>query len=364
MTTPQEDEEGRVARVIRTSRAYPQRTLIIGAFVTALIFGAGTALVWNAAQEHRPPLSGSSDFLLLYTDGTSGIVDLEVEVGDPINLDRPELSVEVNIVARISPKTSTVVPTLIVPAGLGGSLTDCTGVSRRTALTFSRLTAGQQRAVLTTAATLPNRASLPPTPTSAPETPTPAPSADPEREYEVFELGFEAIQDHEFVYQAKSKSYPALEATVSCSLPAERVVRATWWGPRTFLVESLNVAARMEGGGTDSLARAAYGVQVSNAADWIAKRWTFRNLERVGREDDVRWKASGDYWWRFSEGPLGVVQPAGYAVFETQTAAESRQLLRYLAGFLAAVAIGALIIAGRRSVTYAAARRRAREEAS
>lgn len=314
------------------------------------VAAAGVALVitflslW-ASLETRPDVEGEADFALLYAPQTSGLVDLEMAIEQPIDLGG---SADVVVVyrARVSDPTAVA---LIVTSGLAADFRECEGEQSREA--FSPAPESDR-----IAATLRSvRAAMPARSTLATST-----SADPPGVDEIgagftkFTLVFAKSEPYTFINNSRTRDYISYTATLKCRIPRERVTRAggvPLLGTQTVLVQSFGVAAKMEGGGQQSLAHASYHVAVRDPADWDAKRRAFTTLEK--KLDGVAgvWDARGEMWWRNVDTALGVYQPPGYTLFEQRGANDRRAWLRLIGGFALSFAVGALVTATRKYIT-------------
>jgi len=339
MGEPRADSEVQRARW-RVASKLQKRA--VGAATAALVI---TFLSLWASLESRPDVDGEADFALLYAPQTTGLVDLEMAVEQPIDLGG---SADVALVyrARVSDPTDV---KLVVSAALAADFQECEGEQSREAFSPASESDSIAATLRSVAAAMPARSTL------ASSSAANSPGVDEiDAGFTQFTLMFAKSEPYTFINDSRTRDYISYTATLKCRIPRERVTRAggvPLLGTQTVLVQSFGVAAKMEGGGDQSLAHASYHVAVRDPADWDAKRRAFTTLEK--KLDGVAgvWDAKGDMWWRNADTALGVYQPPGYALFEQRGANDRRAWLRLIGGFALSFAVGALVTAARKYIT-------------
>lgn len=333
----------------------PRLVLIWGAVLSAIALIALAGVLIAGSLDTRPALRTSASLILLQTSSTSGATDIRIEVGDPLDLTELDSTVQLDIVATVGdPNAET---WLVISEDIASHLEDCTAI--RTSdplLPFDDLSGPIQEALELVDVRYPSRGTLDGKNVDAPGVGSQAGSIV-EQSYLAQKLTMgDAPDGFDFQYDFVTRNYPAWSVTISCSLATEVVARRleTWPalsnGP--VLVESITVASRMAGGGEDALARASYVVTLGDSANWTWIGNTFADFTRTrGAEGAPLWRGSGDYWWRISDAPLGVLQPAGYALMEHRDAENTRIWVRLSAAFAITLAVGLLVIAARRAIT-------------
>ena len=336
----------------------PRLVLIVGALCSSLVFIALAIVLLRGSLDSRPELRAEASLIMLQTTATTGATNLHVDLGGPIDLTDPEATVQLDITATVGEPDATT--WLIFSEDIASGIEDCTQIrASDDVVPFAELDPVVQSGLALLSVRYPSRGSLDGEVVQAAGVDATGESIS-EQSYLVQPLEVEEVEEgFAFLYDFRSKNYPAWATTIQCSLALDVVSRSSGSWPiplgGSTLVESIPVASRMLGGGVDAIARASYTVTVGDAADWTATRNTFSEFERTRDSDGASfWTASGDYWWRTVETELGVLQPAGYGLMEYRDAEEIRTAARLWAAFALTLAVGLVVIAARRIITRAA----------